>query len=194
MRVFPVCDSQTCLLRKVCILFSVYTFLKFSLLLSIYGWLNIFSLVHTMNQAPTQRKEPGCSCTIRDVQLIVDGMRKTNLWRGWWTVCALNSMVVKDVLTSSPSHCWKPTSLIQLISALLLYRKRNAMIKENLNLNPRFVTESFWSSHNLWCVTFDDTMQCEVLGMPQEWDKGVQYPYKMLILVIKIWYCATNGW
>lgn len=84
---------------------------------------------------------------IGDVQPPVEGMGR-NLSLERLMNCAVNSVVVKDMCNSSLLNHWKPTSLTQLINALLLHHKRKAIIMEDFNLNPRFVTESPWLSHN----------------------------------------------
>lgn len=84
---------------------------------------------------------------IGDVQPPVEGMGR-NLSLERLMNCALNSVVVKDMCNSSLLYHRKPTSLTQLINALLLHHKRKAIIMEDFKLNPRFVTESPWLSHN----------------------------------------------
>lgn len=66
IRALLVCDSQIDYIfsGRHCIVFLVYTCLKFLLLLSNYNQLYFFSLPffhgRIMNQAPTQRKGPSC--------------------------------------------------------------------------------------------------------------------------------------
>lgn len=67
-----MCESQTCLLRKVCIIILVYTFLKFLLFLSIYVWFYLFSFGSYHGRDLNSKK--GARLQVETYNPLVEGM------------------------------------------------------------------------------------------------------------------------